>query len=106
MPPADDTETAGSGPSPGSPRRDGENDDPERSPSGGLDDWKKALREMAPYLDLGWRLAGAAAGPPLLGHFLVDAWLGTTPWGLLGGSVLGVATVVVQLRTLQDEFGV
>lgn len=104
MPPADDTETAGSGPSPDSPHRD-EEDGPERSPSGGLDDWKKALREMAPYLDLGWRLAGAAAGPPLLGHFLVDVWFSTTPWGLLGGSVLGVATVVVQLRTLQDEFG-
>jgi hypothetical protein len=105
MPPPDDTETAGSGASPGSPHRDGE-DGPEQSSSGGLDDWKKALREMAPYLDLGWRLAGAAAGPPLLGHFLVDVWFGTTPWGLLGGSVLGVATVVVQLRTLQDEFGV
>jgi hypothetical protein len=102
MPPADDTETPGSGPAPDSPHRD-EKDGPKRSSSGGLDDWKKALREMAPYLDLGWRLAGAAAGPPLLGHFLVDEWFGTTPWGLLGGSVLGVATVVVQLRTLQDE---
>ena len=83
-----------------------ESDGPERSSSGGLDDWKRALREMAPYLDLGWRLAGAAAGPPLLGHFLVDTWWGTTPWGLLGGAVLGLASVVVQLRALQDDFGV
>lgn len=105
MPPADDAETARSGTSPGPPPRNGENDGPERSSSGGLDDWKTALREMAPYLDLGWRLAGAAAGPPLLGHFLVDAWFSTTPWGLLGGSALGVAAVVVQLGRLQDELG-
>jgi hypothetical protein len=105
MPSADDPDTAASGRSPDRSHRAAEDDGPTRSSSGGLDDWKRALREMAPYLDLGWRLAGAAAGPPLLGHFLVDVWWGTTPWGLLGGAVLGVASVVVQLRALQDDFG-
>jgi hypothetical protein len=105
MPPADNSETTGRGSPPDPPSETARNGGANRSSSGGLDDWKKALREMAPYLDLGWRLAGAAAGPPLLGHFLVDAWAGTTPWGLLGGSLLGVATVVVQLRALRDEFG-
>jgi len=100
---ADDNETTAAGepedPSGSASRRS------KRSSSGGLDDWMKALREMAPYLDLGWRLAGAAAGPPLIGHFLVDVWLGTTPWGLLSGCVLGIAAAVLQLKQLQDEFG-
>lgn len=73
--------------------------------SGGLEDWVTALREMAPYLDLGWRLAGAAAGPPLLGYFLVDLWFGTLPWGVLTGCVLGLAAAGLQLKKLQDEFG-
>jgi len=76
-----------------------------QSPAGGVEDWMKALREMAPYLDLGWRLTGTTVGPPLLGHFLVDVWLGTTPWVLLAGCVLGIAGAALQLRRLQDEFG-
>jgi F0F1-type ATP synthase assembly protein I len=60
---------------------------------------------MAPYLDLGWRLAGAAAFPPILGYFLVDLWLGTTPWGLLAGAALGLAAAFLQLKRLQEEFG-
>lgn len=76
-----------------------------KSQSGGLEDWMTALREMAPYLDLGWRLAGAAAGPPLLGYFLVDLWFGTTPWGVLTGCALGLAAAGLQLKKLQDDFG-
>jgi hypothetical protein len=83
----------------------GEPDDERRSSSGGVDDWITALHEMAPYLDLGWRLAGTTVGPPLLGHFLIDVWLGTTPWALLGGCVFGVAGAALQLHRLQDEFG-
>jgi len=72
--------------------------------SGGMADWMKALRDVAPYLDLGWRLAGAAAFPPLIGY-AVDAWLGTLPWGVLIGAGLGLASAGVQLRRLQNEFG-
>lgn len=74
-----------------------------RGSGGGIDDWMSALRDVAPYLDLGWRLAVTAAAPPLLGHFLVDYWLGTTPWGVLGGAALGAAATAVQLRRLQVE---
>jgi F0F1-type ATP synthase assembly protein I len=58
---------------------------------------------MAPYLDLGWRLAASVAGPPILGHLLVDQWWGTTPWGVLVGAGIGVAGGIVQLRRLQVE---
>jgi hypothetical protein len=75
-----------------------------RAADGAMEDWLTALREMAPYLDLGWRLAGTTVGPPLLGHFLIDVWLGTTPWALLGGCLVGFAGAVLLLRRLQEEF--
>lgn len=85
----------------------GEEDEPPRSsdedPSGDGTALRKAFRDIAPYLDLGWRLAGTAAFPPLLGLGL-DLWLQTTPWMLFGGSVLGLLGAVLQLKRLQEEF--
>lgn len=72
-------------------------------PGGERSGWAEAMREMGPYLDLGWRLAATTAGMPLLGHFCVDFWFGTTPWGLLSGAVLGLAAAGVQLKQLQRE---
>lgn len=74
----------------------------ERSKSGGVSDWMDALRDVAPYLDLGWRLAGTAAFPPILGYG-VDVWLGTLPWGVLLGSGVGLAAALLQLKRLQEE---
>lgn len=72
--------------------------------SGEVDAWMRALREVAPYLDLGWRLAGSTAFPPLIGYGL-DVWLETVPWGLLVGCVVGLSSAYVQLRRLQQDFG-
>jgi len=66
--------------------------------------WMSALRDMAPYLDLGWRLAGTAVFPPILGQAL-DVWLGTTPWILLTGCVLGFGAALLQLKRVGDDFG-
>jgi len=74
----------------------------ERESSEGKSAWGRALRDIAPYLDLGWRLAGITAGPPGLG-LIVDLWLQTTPWFLLGGCVVGLAGAVLQLKRLQGE---
>lgn len=65
--------------------------------------WGRALRDIAPYLDLGWRLAGTTAGPPILG-FVIDLWLQTTPWMLLLGCVFGLSGAVLMLKRLQGEF--
>jgi hypothetical protein len=85
------------------PEADRGNGGRDGAPSGGVSDWMSALRDMAPYLDLGWRLAVSVAGPPILGHLLVDQFLGTTPWGVLIGAGIGVAGGIVQLRRLQVE---
>jgi len=71
------------------------------SSSGGMG-WKKALRDVAPYLDLGWRLAGTAAGPPTLGMG-VDLWLGTMPWMTLAGAGLGLASAALVLSRVYDD---
>lgn len=81
-----------------------DNNGSDRSSSGGLSAWTDAVRDMAPYLDLGWRLTAAAAGPPLLGHFCVDLWFGTTPWGILAGAGIGILAAGVQLKRVQHEF--
>lgn len=65
--------------------------------------WRQALQDIAPYLDLGWRLAGAGAFPPLIGAF-VDVQLQTTPWGVLTGAAVGLVGAGLQLRRLQREF--
>jgi len=62
----------------------------------------RALRDVAPHLDLGWRLAATTAGPPVLG-VLIDLWLETTPWFLLAGCVVGLTGAVLVLRRLQDS---
>lgn len=70
--------------------------------SGATGAWMRALRDVAPYLDLGWRLAGTTAFPPLIG-FALDLWLETTPWFLLGGCMFGLASAGVQLKRLQAD---
>ena len=61
------------------------------------------LRDIAPYLDLGWRLAGAAAFPPLIGAF-IDGQFQTAPWGVLTGALIGIAGAALQLRRIQQDF--
>ena len=64
--------------------------------------WGRVLRDVAPYLDLGWRLAGTAAGPPVLG-LVIDLWLQTTPWMLLVGCAFGLSGAVLLLKRLQGD---
>ncbi|WP_263785372.1 AtpZ/AtpI family protein [Salinibacter grassmerensis] len=69
----------------------------------GAGPWRSALRDIAPYLDLGWRLAGVAAFPPLIGAG-IDVQFQTTPWGLFIGAAIGLVGAGLQLRRLQQEF--
>jgi len=48
-----------------------------------------ALRQMSPYLGLGWVLAGCT-GLGTIGGVYLDRWLGTNPWLTLTGIFLGI----------------
>lgn len=62
----------------------------------------EAVRESSTYLGLGLQLALTVVLFAGLGY-LMDRWLGTSPWLLIGGMVLGlVATFVYLLRLAAD----
>ncbi|GIX49474.1 MAG: hypothetical protein KatS3mg131_3685 [Candidatus Tectimicrobiota bacterium] len=54
-------------------------------------DWLQTMRTVAPYLHLGWTLA-ASIVLGILGGRWADAKLGTEPWLMLLGAVLGVGS--------------
>ena len=48
-----------------------------------------AYRKAGPYLDASWQLTGSVAVWVLVGFFL-DKYLGTKPWLLVAGAVVGL----------------
>jgi F0F1-type ATP synthase assembly protein I len=50
----------------------------------------ESYRKAGPYLDASWQLVGSVALWCGVGYFL-DLKLGTKPWLLVAGSVLGMA---------------
>lgn len=74
----------------------------EATSQGMMGDWSNALRDVAPFLDLGWRIAATVALPPLVGY-AVDVAMGTLPWGALVGCVLGLLATGVLLAYLGPE---
>jgi F0F1-type ATP synthase assembly protein I len=63
------------------------------------------VREIGPYVGLGWVLAVAVVGCTLLGVYLDRRW-GTGPWLTLGGVLLGVGSgMFAVLRTLLGKDG-
>ena len=74
----------------------------ENTSPGTMADWSDALRDVAPFLDLGSRIAATVALPPLFGY-AVDVALGTLPWGVLAGCTLGLLGAGVLLAYLGPE---
>jgi len=52
------------------------------------------MRKAAPYLNLGWSFAVTLAAG-VLGGWWLDGKLGTRPWLLLTGALLGIAAAFV-----------
>ncbi len=76
---------------------------PEGPPgSSGGNDWMRAIREVAPYLDLGWRIAVATV-VTVGGGVWLDQWLGTLPLFTIGGILLGLAGAFVQIARLNPS---
>lgn len=66
-----------------------------------------AMRKAAPYLGLGWSFVAPMILGLVAGYYL-DRWLGTEPWLLLAGLLLGMAAGFlalygVILRLKHDE---
>jgi ATP synthase protein I len=49
----------------------------------------RQMRAAAPYISAVWKMVGGAV-VGVLGGMLMDRWLGTKPWGLVGLSVVGI----------------
>lgn len=50
----------------------------------------RQMRAAQPYIAAVWKLVGGAVVGVLGGYFL-DKWLGTSPWLLLGLSLVGIS---------------
>lgn len=78
---------------------------PSRDPSSeGGNTWQKTLREVAPYLDLGWRVAISIVLFTVGGYYL-DQWWGTMPWLTVVGALCGMGMVFIQIFQLSGTFG-
>ncbi len=63
--------------------------DRDQSLEGSLDAFQENFRKSGPAASAGYTLIGAIL---LLGGagYAIDSWRGTSPWGLLGGLLLGI----------------
>jgi F0F1-type ATP synthase assembly protein I len=59
-------------------------------------DWRSSFRDAGPYVGLGMQLAFTMVVFTGVGH-LVDRWLAALPWFTIGGALLGMVAVFVQL---------
>ncbi len=66
-----------------------------------LGTWGADMVEAGPYLSLGLQSAASMAFFVGVGY-LMDGWLGTRPWGLIVGAVLGMTAVITLLVRLSN----
>ncbi|MBE4750273.1 AtpZ/AtpI family protein [Corallococcus sp. ZKHCc1 1396] len=59
------------------------------APGSELGETARQMRAAEPYISAVWKLVGGAVVGVLGGYFL-DKWLGTSPWLLLGLSLVGI----------------
>lgn len=64
--------------------------------------YREALEEAGPYLGLGLQIGATMAFFVGMGY-LVDTWLGTDPWFVLVGAVLGMTALVAQLVRISNR---
>lgn len=63
--------------------------DPRGSDGSELGETARQMRAAEPYIAAVWKLVGGAV-VGVLGGWLLDRWLGTAPWLLLGLSLVGI----------------
>ena len=57
------------------------------------------MRDAGPYLGLGMQLAGGLLAFVALGYW-ADRLLGTDPWLLCGGAILGMTAMILRIAYL------
>ena len=62
------------------------------------------MREAGPYLGLGVQFALTMAFFTLSGYGL-DYWLGTSPWLTIGGALIGMTALFIQLFRMAGTLG-
>lgn len=94
----------GEGPEP--PPRPGPGYQPVRPTTGTVTDaYGDGMRAAGPYLGLGLQIAATMAFFFGVGY-AADRWLGTSPWGVIGGAALGmVGIVALVMRVAQEASG-
>ncbi len=78
------------------PREDTEGDE--------LSETARQMRAAEPYISAVWKLVGGAVVGVLGGYFL-DRWLGTSPWFLLGLSLVGIWRGLLRLPPRDGSAG-
>jgi F0F1-type ATP synthase assembly protein I len=63
---------------------------------------RNSLGRAAPYLGVGMQLAVSMVAYVAIGYF-ADRWLGTQPWLLVAGAVVGMIAFFVQLYRLVGQ---
>ncbi len=66
------------------------------------DAYGEGMRGAGPYLGLGAQIGGSMLFFVVAG-LLVDRWLGTSPWGILVGAVLGMVGVFALVVRIANE---
>ncbi len=61
-----------------------------------MTDWQNSLREASPYLSLGMQV-GMTMVAFVVAGYLLDKFLGTTPWLILTGAIIGMVCIFVRL---------
>ena len=69
---------------------------------GAASSWQKSFQIAAPYLGLGMQMVLTMVLFVAAGHFL-DGRLGTAPWLLLAGALLGMVVLFVYLLRLAGK---
>ena len=67
-----------------------------------IDSYRDGMQEAGPYLGLGVQIAASMtffAG----GGYALDRWLGTSPWGILIGALLGMVGIIVLIVRIARE---
>ena len=64
----------------------------------------RAITKLGELLTVGFTFALSIVFGVLIGHYLVDGWLGTAPWGVIVFTIFGVAAGFINLYRTSKKY--